>query len=358
MPGRNRSEGPSLESDSFLDVVANIVGILIILIVIVGARVGQSAATPEESAAVTEATPPIVPLVAPRPVIVRVPAELVKPIALSPELLAAIEAADADTARLRDAESRLAAEASVAEASLAALTTSASDISAREAELARRLATIQGREAATNAELDGLRSTLAGLGRQISDVPSEKVTLLKHRLNPIGREVEGQELHFRLASNRVSRVPITELIDRLKPEIERQKDWIARYRKHQGRVGPVQGFSMEYVVERQSAGVLDEVRYGMQMMRIGVTGWRMTPEPDLVAESVEAALGSDSRFVAALRLAEPHSTLTLWVYPDSFEAYRRLREFAYAEGFEVAARPLPEGVPIAGSPNGSRSSSQ
>jgi hypothetical protein len=62
--------------------------------------------------------------------------------------------------------------------------------------------------------------------------------------------------------------------------------------------------------------------------------------------------------MTTLRLADEKATLTFWVYPDSFAAYRELQEFAHAEGFDVAARPLPHGVPIAGSPNGSRSSSQ
>jgi hypothetical protein len=62
--------------------------------------------------------------------------------------------------------------------------------------------------------------------------------------------------------------------------------------------------------------------------------------------------------MSALRLADPQTTLTFWVYPDSFAAYRRLQEFAQSEGFAVATRPLPHGVAIAGSPNGSRSSSQ
>jgi hypothetical protein len=115
---------------------------------------------------------------------------------------------------------------------------------------------------------------------------------------------------------------------------------------------------MEYVVERQRLSVVDELQQGMQMMRIVVSGWKLTPEPDLAAEPIDEVLRGDSRFLTALRLAEPDTTLTFWVYPDSFDGYRRLQEAAYAADFAVAARPLPHGVPIAGSPKGSRSSSQ
>ncbi len=46
MPRRRRSEEGAGESDSFLDIVANIVGILIILIVVAGVHVSQTAAVP------------------------------------------------------------------------------------------------------------------------------------------------------------------------------------------------------------------------------------------------------------------------------------------------------------------------
>jgi len=189
-------------------------------------------------------------------------------------------------------------------------------------------------------------------------VPAEKVTVLRHRLNPIGREVHGQELHFRIAGGRVAKVPIEELVEQLKPHIERQKEWIAKYHRQQGSVGPIDGFSMEYIVERQELSVLEELRAGAQMMRISVTGWKAVPEPSLVTESADEALRPDSRFMQALHLADKRTTLTFWVYPDSFEAYRKLQDAAHAEGLSVAGRPLPPGVPIAGSPSGSRSSSQ
>lgn len=356
MARRHREEGPSLESDSFLDVVANIVGILIILIVIVGVRVGQSASEPGEPVGATE--PAHAPVVAPRPVIVRIPAAL--PIVPEPssELLAALDSAASETDRLRRERLALSSQAEELDSSVAAVSAEADDASVAQIALADRLDSVEREGQIVVAELDDLRSTLAGLGRQIADAPAEKVTVLKHRLNPIGREVRGDELHFRLAEGRVARVPIDELVARLKPEIERQKEWIARYRRHQGRIGPIEGFSMDYVVERERLGVVEELRYGVQMMRIGVTGWKVTPDAGLVTESVDEALRSESRFMSALRLADEKATLTFWVYPDSFAAYRRLQEFAHEEGFDVAARPLPHGVPIAGSPNGSRSSSQ
>jgi hypothetical protein len=362
MPRRRRNGGFSLDSDSFLDIVANIVGILIILIVVVGVRVGQSAAAPkavEPVAAVVAPRPAVQPVVAPRPVFLREPAP-VAPAAPepSPELLASIDRAIRDTERLRAEQLTLQAEAGRLDAEIVALTAEAGTIAEEHVSLSGRLSAAEEAGRVLVAQLDELRSTLDGLGRQISDVPVEQVTVLRHRLNPIGREVRGRELHFRIAGGRIARVPIEELVERLKPQLERQKDWIAKYNRHQGRVGPLEGFTMEYVAERSRLGVVEELRLGAQMMRIVVAGWKVVPEPNLVTESADEALRGDSRFLSVLRLAPPDTTLTFWVYPDSFEAYRRLQEFAHAEGFSVAARPLPHGVPIAGSPQGSRSSSQ
>ena len=52
------------------------------------------------------------------------------------------------------------------------------------------------------------------------------------------------------------------------------------------------------------------------------------------------------------------TTLTFWVYPDSYTLYRKLQSFAHEQGFPVAGRPLPTGVAISGSPNGTKSASQ
>jgi hypothetical protein len=48
----------------------------------------------------------------------------------------------------------------------------------------------------------------------------------------------------------------------------------------------------------------------------------------------------------------------MWVYPSGFETFRRLRDQLHAQGYMVAARPLPEGVPVRGSPSGSLSAGQ
>jgi len=363
MPRRRHSEEGAGESDSFLDIVANIVGILIILIVVAGVRVSQTAGAPrlvvgqEEPA--PSPKPALTPVVAPRPTIVRLPqAPAPKAPEASPALLASIDAAVRGIERLTAATRSLSLSSLTDGRQVASAQDSLSQTHIQQTAVENELEHVNLADQQLTAELDDLHSELDGIGRQISDVPTEKVDVLRHRLNPIGREVRGKELHFRIAGGRVAKVPIEELVEELKPQIQRQKDWIAKYHRQTGSIGPIDGFSMEYVVERQRLTVLEELRTGAQMMRISVTGWKVVPQPNLVTETADEALRPDARFMQALRLADKGATLTFWVYPDSFDAYRKLQEVAYAEGLSVAARPLPAGVPIAGSPSGSRSSSQ
>jgi hypothetical protein len=126
----------------------------------------------------------------------------------------------------------------------------------------------------------------------------------------------------------------------------------------QGTVGPIQGYTMNYLVRRESLGVIDEVRYGSGMVKITVANWRIEPEAELVTESATEALRPGSRFYESLANADEKTALTFWVYPDSYPIYRKLQKFAHEQGFLVAGRPLPEGIAISGSPNGSKSAGQ
>ncbi|MFG0333406.1 MAG: hypothetical protein ACF8TS_08605 [Maioricimonas sp. JB049] len=181
---------------------------------------------------------------------------------------------------------------------------------------------------------------------------------LRHRVTPVGRDVDGAEIHFRLEGNRVAYVPLNDLAERLQRYIMRQRDFLLRQERYEGSIGPVDGFEMRYVIARQPMSVLDELKYGQRVIRMGVRQWIIEPLDTLPTESLDEALRPGSRFYQALQGALPDATLTFWVYPDSFELHRQLQEFAHANGFSVAARPLPAGVPITGSPSGSKSQAQ
>ena len=227
-------------------------------------------------------------------------------------------------------------------------------LSAEELEKNRKQA------AKDEVDLELARETLARLAKQLEELQLKltNVQTLEHRITPVSRVVNGKEKHYRLQGNRVAEVPVDELVNRLKEQIDRRKDWLVKTRQHQGQIGPLRGFTMQYLVRVDSLSGLEEMRVGHGGYRISLSGWEIRPEMDMRGESETVALRKGSQFYQSILGAAPDTTLTFWVYPDSFEIYRKLQKFTRDHGFSVAGRPLPEGVHISGSPNGSKSASQ
>src|SRR5262249_1951918 len=117
---------------------------------------------------------------------------------------------------------------------------------------------------------------------------------------------------------------------------------------------PVGAFRLHYVVERDRE-LLDALGGDIAPAsagnyRYGVSEWRVEPIAFTRGESVPAALAQGSEFRQVVDGIDPqHTAVTFWVYPDSFELFRSLRDLLYERDVVVAGRPLPEGVPIASS---------
>lgn len=379
---RRRPKGElQFGSDSFLDVVANIVGILIILIVLAGLRVSkmpvvvnlptasvadvtsassavsfpQSAEEDDEEAPrhAIVATPTVAaekPERPPLPELV-VPAELLE---LTGDLQTQIHS-------LKDEEQGLVISLKEAELKKAELMERKKAIAAMISQSAVEVDANRAQAKARAIDMDLARQTLERLIKQVEELEDKPINLqtLEHKITPISRTVMGNEKHFRLEKNRVSEVPVDELVSRLKEQIDRRKDWLVKTRQHKGQIGPIKGYFMEYLVRVDPLSPLDELRSGGHGgFRISLNGWEIKPEPETKGETVEVALKKGSQFYQAIIGAAPDTTLTFWVYPDSYPIYRKLQKFTHDHGFSVAGRPLPTGIPISGSPNGSKSASQ
>ena len=376
---RRRPKGElQFGSDSFLDVVANIVGILIILIVIAGLRVSQTPVMIHRQKVVPEETPstpsvpmPLVAAVLPPPAVIAdpVPAFAPTPTVEPPPLPELVPPGE-----LVDLTKQLEAQIAVSSEEEEELAAKLRKWSQRQAELIERQKAIQGavalsaeeleknrkQAAKDEADLELARETLVRLAKQLEELQLKPINVqtLEHRITPVSRVVNGKEKHYRLQGNRVAEVPVDELVNRLKEQIERRKDWLVKTRQHQGQIGPLRGFTMQYLVRVDSLSGLEEMRVGHGGYRISLSGWEIRPEMDMRGESEAVALRKGSQFYQSILGAAPDTTLTFWVYPDSFEIYRKLQKFTHDHGFSVAGRPLPEGVHISGSPNGSKSASQ
>ena len=181
---------------------------------------------------------------------------------------------------------------------------------------------------------------------------------LNHRLSPVSRSVQEGELHFRMNGGRIAHIPLEALLERLRSQVSARRNVVAKFHRYEGMVGPEGGFNMQYTVQRDSVAPLQALQQGQSGYRISVSRWSILPAETLAAERIDAAVRVGSRFRQILEATEPDTVVTIWLYPDDFQYFHQVRELAHRLNLRVAARPLPEGVDISGSPNGSRSSSQ
>lgn len=359
-------------SDSFLDVVCNIVGILIILIVVAGVRVSRAPLRPDKHSpqTVLAQLPPEEPL--PQPISeAEAPSPFLK-VMIEEQETPSLDSEDpteilSQLAEIQEQHTHLSQELREAQDTLARLHEQQSAWTERVQGLRRAvqeaetcLSQAQQTAASSTAEISTLKQQAMQLAAQIREaemIPTQ-ARRWEHRLTPVGKTVTGRELHFRVERQQVSVIPLERLLLRLREQIERRKDWLVKGRQSEGEVGPIDGYTLHYVVQRDQLSAVEELRYGTGMYRISVAQWELQVGEDIVTEPVEQALLPGSRFYQALLQAENDDTLTFWVYPDSFEAFRRLKAYCHEQNFLVAGRPMPAGLPIAGSPHGTRSSGQ
>lgn len=365
MSRRAPREEPPFGSDSFLDVLANIVGILIILIVTSAARVARMPAASHVASESIPETADSLPVASaapgPEPLeqTAAIPSDP-EPDSPPPEITEAMQKTAARQSML-DAKSRAAAaKLKELQSRLQADEKTLAEEQKAAAKRAGALRDSKLRLARLEEALGDRKHTLTAILAEFEEAKNTRPPAIevKHRLAPISQEIAGDEVHFRIANGRVSVVPLSMMVERIKAQLERQKEWLAGRRRHESVVGPVDGYTMHYSIEQKSLSPLERNRLGYGAYRIGVTHWEIVPEPDLVGETVEEALRRGSKFALAVRTAPQRAALTFWVYPDSFPAYRALQAACHAEGFVVCARPLPDGVRIAGSPDGTRSAGQ
>lgn len=366
-------------SDSFLDVISNMVGILIILILMAAFRAKRAPVTAQEL--ITASDPSDIPQITAPPEPTPAPQQLVTENDPEPEPAAKVvdEDHEAEKAALltRAAQyerlvRRLEAELSTADdsdinAKLAAARSQQQSAEAALRELRQSLERRQQEQAQVRASLEDEQQEIATLKQQLDQVNEQlkvvaaresKKDKLKHKVTPLGLTVYGKELHFRVTRGRISTVPLEELQKVVAEKIRQNASWIVKSNRHQGEVGPIDGYVMKYEVVRASAGVVEDLNRGFGTVKLEVPRFTIEPTLTLRDETVTDALQSDGVFVRTLAQSAPDTVITIWVYPDSFNDYRQLASFAQQQGFIVAARPLPPGLPITGSSHGSRSVGQ
>ena len=82
----------------------------------------------------------------------------------------------------------------------------------------------------------------------------------------------------------------------------------------------------------------------------------LIPVQAVFGEPVEVALAAGSQFMQYIKRTVPDTTtVTIWVYPNSFDEFRQFKTTLFSMGYACAGRPLPEGLYISASPHGTKS---
>jgi len=326
--------------DSFLDIVANLVGILIILVMVVGARAKDALleAAPVAETASAAADPA---------------AELASAMKAAGEVEANIHRLSS-TIHRQDVEVRYRREERNRVQLL--IETAKQDIEQRRSQLDAS----QQAQFDTQRELIGARAELEDLqlGTKALDHATTTPTVIQHLPTPMAKTVFGKELHFRLSGARITLVPWDELVRQLEREAQ-QKVWRLKDQPTLTEtLGPVGGFWMKYTLKRTETTLPTRSGVSVQQ-RVELDRFILIPVTDKLGEPLEVALRDDSQFHALLSQHPPESsTVTVWTYPDSFGHFRTLKQSLFHMGYLTACRPLPEGQPIGGSPQGTRSAAE
>jgi hypothetical protein len=358
-PQTGRSRPPR---ESYARAVAGPVGILAILIGL-GAWQFREPPKADPKPAQPDTPPVVVPSPTPPPVVALAPS-VPKPkkkaaaappapvldLAAVAKAEAAVDAASRDRGR---AEARLADAQHALQAATLQLASDEAEVKALGEHIkdpAPRISAATAKGGYLRGERDRLKAELASLARV--PVPRSKALMAK---SAVAKPTDGEEFHFEVRRDRVSFIDLDKLIELVKDDAR------LRLRVGGGRsrlaasVGPVGWFALRYEMGRGLPEGMGDPREATYMLR----GWEVVPETPDRGETLEETRARTSNYARAIsRLNPGHDTVTMWIYPDGFALYRRLRDDLHARGFLVAARPLPEGTSIKGSPVGSVSAGQ
>jgi len=334
MPKPIRPENEPINADSFLDIVASVVCIMLIMVLMIGMRIKN---TPVEAPLSPEAA--------------QAAAELEKNLSVEQSLRG-------DVLKVAGEIRNVAGEAAVRGTQRDMLATTAAALEYTIRERRGQMDTQAQREFDLSRGLAESQRQLEELHRTRTQVDSARAApVVVHSYpTPISRAVDDHEAHFQLRAGRIAFIPLEPLIQKLKSDAQRQLYKLRDAPEFTDTVGPEGGFRLRYTMERKETAPDLSTRGGTWAE---LKHWTLVPLSQDLGEPADVALAEDSDFRRALRQFRPgRHTVTIWLYGDSFAAFRQVRQELYRLGYAVAARPLPADTPIGGSPEGSKSAAQ
>jgi hypothetical protein len=357
---RPRSREIAFSFDSFLDLVTNVMGIILRLILVawVGAKSYSGFFRPPESAALD---------------IDEQPAAVVVE---QPKLTTEAEKAALDQARKKLAEARAALlehlrQQESLESRRRDIERHASELRAKGDAVKQQSSTLDEAKRQASEEQARVEMSLTEIRRRGEELRKEIAAMerqpVKHNVlryqTPVARTFQSEELHFECKNGRVTFIDVDSMVREIRQGLRAKGELLKNNWEMTDRTSPMGAFYLRYVIQRER-GLIDGITNtgtpdDQGNYRFGVSGWEVVPIRADRGEAAEAALTAESEFRRIVDHLDPMQTaVTFWVYPDSFPLYRQLRDHCLRRDLLVAGRPLPEGVPIASSRSGSASRGQ
>jgi hypothetical protein len=196
--------------------------------------------------------------------------------------------------------------------------------------------------------------------KQVEAKPLEKRPLRFHL--PISRPVDAEELIFECRQGRVTFADVQALLEQVQQNLPHKAEELRTRWSLTETTEAVGAFQLRYTLERERGSSLNQLADlppTERQFRYGLGKWELVPVWPVRGDLAAEALKDGSRFRTVVDALEPEQVvLTFFVYPDSFDLFRGLRDYLHERGFVVAGRPLPDGYPIFGSKTGSISRGQ
>ncbi len=340
--------------DSFLDVVANVVGVLIILIMLVGAQASRSVLQAQSERA---------------------------PENESPELV--IQTTDFNLKQLRDEFQQAQQLAQTSQRAIQEIATRVVKINhesqaydQQRVELAMHRSLLEEDLQRRKEQLDEQQQQEYDVQRQLLESKLDLDQLTQEQFSlvsvpdavseiecvptPLARVVEGKSIHLRLSKGLVSVVPFEKLMEEVQYNLEGTLRRLQDRGKTVETYGPLDGYRLKLtMVRRQPQNSVGGPLVG-QTQRVKI-GWEaeILPVSVELGQNVEQSLlpgGVLYKHLLAQQRQRP--AVVVWLYTDSFDEFRPLKRALWEMGFSLATRPMRPGTNIKASPEGTRAAAQ
>lgn len=335
--------------DAFLDVLTNMVGIIILLVVVIGIRTSRAtvkAAVDQVQVAVDteEAASKDKLQIAQRSALV----------------------AESELKGLVRQVVEIRGESSFREQERDYLSTY---VAAFERELNERRSTLSAekqRDFDLRRKLGESQMTLENLSREqvaLLSQPTEQVEAIENQPTPLARRSTGKEVLLHLSGGYLAVIP-HELVDETLNDVNANLWRLRDQDRFINTVGPINGFRLRYLlgmVPVNVGGLPDPNIPGSPSQyataaRPELIWYEIIPEKSPLGEPVAKAIEPNSELRQVLH-EHPADTavVVIAVYPDSIRELHDLKRELYAAGYATAEVPCLAGRPIKGSPRAPRS---